>query len=262
MGRGVGGGVIMVDEEFSIVDEGEGWMVVNKGAPLIVHPANGRNDEPTLLGGVERLLCYDLVNGARLSMINRLDRETSGIVLLATSKSVARELGRAMERREVKKFYDALVYGWPEWEEIMVDAPILRQGEVKESRIYVKQMVHDGGRVSVTRMRVIERVEVMGRKLSLLRVEPETGRMHQIRVHASHVGHAIVGDKIYGVDEAFYLRFIESGVLDEGMMDELLLPRHALHASGMGLVTGGVRYDWRIELAEDLKELLERGVSL
>lgn len=254
--------MITVNEDFSVVDEGEGWIVVDKGAPLIVHPANGRSDEPTLLGGIERLLSYDLVNGARLSLINRLDRETSGLVLVATSKGVARELGRAMERREVKKIYDALVYGWPEWDEILVDAPILRQGEVMESSIYVKQMVHDGGRASVTRMRVVERVEVEGRRLSLLRVEPETGRMHQIRVHASHVGHAIVGDKIYGADEALYLRFIERGVLDDGMMEELLLPRHALHASGMGLVLGGVRCDWRIELAEDLRGLLDRGIQL
>ncbi len=255
MGRDFYKGVIAVQEKFTVVDEGDGWIMLNKGAPLIVHPANDRGDEPTLLGGVEELLSYEIANGARLSIINRLDRETSGLVLMATNKNVARELGRAMERREVEKGYIAVVHGWPDWEERVVDAPILRRGEVEESRIYVKQMVHEAGKRCVTSMRVEERVEVSGRKMSLLKVSPQTGRMHQIRVHAAYVGYPIVGDKIYGGDEEIYLRFIETG-MDQEMKRELMIPRHALHASKMSVVLGGEMRHWSIDMASDMDELL------
>lgn len=257
-------GVIAVDEAFSIVAEGDGWVVVNKGAPLIVHPANDRGGEPTLLGGVESLLAYDIANGARLSIINRLDRETSGVVLMATKKSVAREFGRAMERREIKKGYEAIVWGWPEWGEFEVDAPILRKGEVEESRVYVRQMVHEEGRSCQTKMEVLERVLVNGEKMAHLSISPKTGRMHQIRVHCAHVGHSIVGDKIYGRSEEYYLKFIEDGMSDE-MLGGLVLARHALHASSMEVEIGCVEFKWVAPLARDMVNLLDladRSISI
>lgn len=257
MAKGFHNGVIAVQEKFSVVDEGEGWIMLDKGAPLIVHPANNKGDEPTLLGGVEELLAYEIANGARLSIINRLDRETSGLVLIATNKTVVRELGRSMERREVKKGYDAIVHGWPDWEEKVVDLPILRKGEVVDSRIYVKQIVHEEGKRCVTLMRVEKRVVVSGRKISLLKVSPHTGRMHQIRVHAASIGHPIVGDKIYGGNEEIYLRFIERG-MDEQMQQELMIPRHALHASEMSVEISGKMCHWSIGMASDLIDLLNK----
>jgi len=154
-----------VNEEFTVVDEGDGWIVVDKAAPLIVHPANNRGDEASLLGGVQQYLAYELACGGRLSLINRLDRETSGLVLIATRKSVAREMSRAMERREIKKTYLAIVEGWPEWEEIRVETGILRQGEVRESEIYVRQVVDANGKLSVTQFAVEDRYEVEGKKV-------------------------------------------------------------------------------------------------
>ncbi len=257
MGRDLNKGVIAVQEKFSVVDEGDGWIMLNKGAPLIVHPANDRGDEPTLLGGVEGLLSYEIANGARLSIINRLDRETSGLVLMATNKSVARELGRSMERREIEKGYDAVVHGWPEWDEKLVDAPIIRKGEVEESRIYVKQIVHEAGKRCVTSVQVVRRMEVSGARMSLLKVAPQTGRMHQIRVHVAHVGHPLVGDKIYGGNDEIYLKFIETGI-DEEMMRELRIPRHALHASMMAVMIGKKKRQFRIDLASDLEEFVSR----
>lgn len=250
-------GLIDVQEKFSIVDEGDGWIMLDKGAPLIVHPANEKGDEPTLLGGVKNLLSFEIANGAGLSIINRLDRETSGLVLIATNKSVARELSRAMERREVEKGYDAVVYGWPDWDEKTVDAPIIRRGEVEESRIYVMQMVHEEGKRCVTSMLVERRIEIEGRKISLLKVSPKTGRMHQIRVHTAFLGHPIVGDKIYGGNEENYLRFIETGMDDE-MLGELMIARHALHASSMSVELGGEIYEWKIDLARDLYDFLNK----
>ena len=125
---------------FEVAAESGDWIVVDKGAPLIVHPSNGKK-EPCLLEGVEALLSYEIANGAALSLVNRLDRETSGLTLVAKHKRAARELGRAMQRRLIHKEYLAIVQEWPEWTETACTAPILRQGEVAESRIWVKQAV-------------------------------------------------------------------------------------------------------------------------
>ena len=253
--------MIAVNENFSVVDEGDGWILLNKSAPLIVHPANDRGDEATLIGGVEGLLAYEIANGARLSLINRLDRETSGLVMMATNKTVAREMSRAMARREVAKSYDAIVRGWPEWDEKVVRAGILRKGDVEESAIYVKQMVHEEGKYCETAMSVVQRYEVGGVRVSLLKVQPRTGRMHQIRVHAAYTGYALVGDKIYGEGEGCYLKFIETG-MDAEIEKKLLLPRHALHASGFGIEVGGRMREWQIELAPDLAGFLSGGTEI
>lgn len=101
---------------FEVAAESGDWIVVDKGAPLIVHPSNGKK-EPNLLEGVEALLSYEIANGAALSLVNRLDRETSGLTLIAKNKAAARELGRAMQRRRMHKEYLAIVQGRPEWTE-------------------------------------------------------------------------------------------------------------------------------------------------
>lgn len=244
--------LIAVEADFAVVDESADWIVVDKPAPLIVHPTNNYKPEPTLIGGVESLLAYEMVNGARLSIINRLDRETSGLVVIAKHKSAARALCRAMERRQIQKYYYALVFGWPEWETCEVNAPILRKGEVESSAIWVKQMVHPEGKECRTGFELIEKREVKGVKMALVKAMPHTGRMHQIRVHAAYLGHPLVGDKIYGEDEGCYLRFIETG-WTEGLREKLLMPRQALHACEMSLDLEDVRLQWQIGLARDMK---------
>ena len=134
---------------FEVAGESGDWIVVDKGAPLIVHPSNGKK-EPNLLEGVEALLSYEIANGAALSLVNRLDRETSGLTLIAKNKAAARELGRAMQRRRMHKEYLAIVQGRPEWAETTCAAPILRQGDVAESPIWVKQAVHPAGKACAT----------------------------------------------------------------------------------------------------------------
>jgi len=200
MDRSPNEGVIAVQEHFTVVSEGDGWIMVDKGAPLIVHPANNRKEEPTLLGGVQELLAYDIINGARLSIINRLDRETSGLVLMATNKKMARDLSRAMERREVEKCYEALVWGWPEWGEVKVDASIIRKGEVEESKIYVKQMVHEKGKGSVTFVRLKKKLMVSGKRASLLSVDEMLSELVLPRhaLHSSHMRIAMNGEQFSG----------------------------------------------------------------
>jgi len=182
-----------------------------------------------------------------VSIINRLDRETSGLVLVAKHRAAASRLSQLMERRGIGKEYLALVTGWPAQDEWNVDAPLLRQGEVRPSRIYLKQCVHPDGAPALTRFRVERRFERHRAKFALTRAFPETGRMHQIRVHLAESGHAVVGDKIYGPDETCYLEFIETG-WSPALAKRLLLPRHALHSCALLFE----EHEWRTALAPDL----------
>ena len=217
-------------DSFSVVAEGAGWLVVNKPAGLLTHPTRP-DGAPTLWDGLRSLLAYELANRGKISIITRLDRETSGLVLLALTSSCARSFGLAMQRGLIGKEYSAIVHGWPGWDDVVVDAPILRQGEVRDSNVWLKRCVDDNGDAAVTRLRVEERFERSGQRFALVRAHPRTGRTHQIRVHLAHAGHPIVGDKIYGGREgAAYLEFIETGWTRK-LEDELLLPRHALHAA-------------------------------
>lgn len=160
-----------------------------------------------------------------------------------------------MERREFRKSYHAIVWGWPEDETFTVEAPILRKGEVEPSPIWVRQMVHPEGKESRTRFEVEARFEkptTNGERFSLLRCYPETGRMHQIRVHAADAGFSIVGDKIYGPDEQCYLDFIEDGWTPD-LQRILLMNRQALHASGFGWKDR----DWTCPLPTDMRAFLD-----
>jgi 23S rRNA pseudouridine1911/1915/1917 synthase len=246
---------LQVVVNFKVIDECDDWIVVDKPAPLIVHPAN-RKPEPTLLGGIEHLLAYEIENGACPAIVNRLDRDTSGLVLIAKHTAAARELGMIFERREAVKEYVAIVIGWPEEEEWECGEAILRAGEIGPSAIWVRQIVHPDGRECVTRFRVERRFERAEGRFSLIRCFPETGRMHQIRVHLAHRGLPIVGDKLYAGDGSEYLEWMAAG-WTPGLRERLLLPRQALHAARLGIPWNGRRIDWEVDLAPDLLDFAE-----
>ena len=233
------------------MDESPDWIVVDKPPFLEVHPSkpNGRR---TLWDELRDLLSYELVNGGQVSIINRLDRETSGLTLVAKHREAAREFGLQMMARRVEKEYLALVWGWPTADAFEVEAPLLRQGAQQPARIYLKQMVHPAGALARTRFRVEKRftqTTTNGDLFALVRAFPETGRMHQIRVHLSHAGHPVVGDKLYGPDELCYLEFIATG-WTPALAARLLLPRHALHSAALRLPDAGLA--WQSPLAPDL----------
>ncbi len=231
---------------FRVIDESEDWIVVDKPAPLAVHPANGK-PEPTLLGGLEELLLYERANGARLSILTRLDRETSGLVLVAKNAAAAGHFSLQFQDRKVEKEYLAVVHGVPEWEELRVEASIVRKG----GPVWLRQGVDPAGRDCATVFRVGRRFSNVFGDFSVLRCFPETGRMHQIRVHLEHAGHPLVGDKIYGTDGSPYLEQI-SGGLSDASVARLILPRHALHACLLAAEWQGRRLEWRSGLPEDL----------
>ncbi len=212
-----------------LLAEGPDWLVVSKPAHLLVHPTKP-GGPVTLLDLLRQLLAGELASaGTQVSLIHRLDRETSGAVLVAKTPAAARRFSLDMMRGRITKEYLALVWGWPEWDALTVDAPLLRQGTRLPSAIWLKQMVHPDGAAARTRLEIVRRFERDGGRFALVRAHPETGRTHQIRVHLASRGHPVVGDKIYGPDEGCYLRFIETGWTPE-LARVLLLDRHALHA--------------------------------
>jgi 23S rRNA pseudouridine1911/1915/1917 synthase len=253
--------VLAVEADFRVVDESADWIVVDKAAPLVVHPT-GKKTEPTLLGGLEALLAYELANGARLSIINRLDRETSGLVLIAKNPEAARWFGMRMQNREVSKRYEAIVHGWPVEDTWVAAEPILRAADVEDSAINVRQRVHPAGRPCRTAFQVLRRFAHGGRQFSRVACVPLTGRMHQIRVHLAHAGHPIVGDKVYtGAGEA-YLEFVAGG-WSERLAERLLLPRHALHSSGLAFADPeGKPLGWVSGMPADLQRFEETGEIL
>jgi 23S rRNA pseudouridine1911/1915/1917 synthase len=233
--------------KFEVVAETQDYLVVDKPPFLLIHPSKP-DSTPTLWAALRELLAFELVNGGQVSIVNRLDRETSGLVLIAKNAISARRFGRAMERRQIEKEYLAIVHDWPDWQMTTVDRPLARQGEHGVSAIWLKQMIHEKGAMARTNFVVEQRFVRQKKQFALVRAIPRTGRTHQIRIHLAHLGHAIVGDKIYGPNEKLYLRFIETGWTDE-LAKKLLLPRQALHSTRLCLAG---EFDWQSPLPLDL----------
>ena len=244
--------------DFRIVDETDEYVVVDKPPFLLVHPTKPTG-APTLWKQLRELFAFEIANGGQVSIVNRLDRETSGLVLIAKTSAAARKFGLLMERRRLSKGYLAIVSGWPEWETKVVDAPLDRQGKHQKSEIWLRQSIHPAGVAAQTEFRVerrFTRSTSYGDKFSLIRAIPRTGRTHQIRVHLASIGHPIVGDKIYGPDERLYLRFIETGWTRE-LQQRLLLPRHALHSAKLAI---DGETEWESPLPADLARFCSGGL--
>lgn len=226
--------------------ETEDWVAVSKPAGMLCHP--------TKPGGPPTLRDWFLARyaGALGACANRLDRETSGIVLVARTRAGASGLGKLLMARGWRKIYMALVHGEPPTR-MEVDAPLGRLGDHGFSEIYLKQGVVEGGAEART---VVERLEAgehpQAGRLALVRCLPETGRLHQIRVHLAHAGHPVVGDKLYGVAPEAYLEFIRTG-WTEALAARLFMPRQALHAAAVELVWEGQAVRVEDGLPEDME---------
>ena len=246
----------MTDQaEFRVIGETADLIAVDKPAGLLVHPSKPGGPK-TLWDGLRELLSYEIANSGQVSLINRLDRETSGIVLVAKTSAAARQAAIAMQEGKIRKTYLAIVTGHPAEEIFTINAPIIRRGEVSETKIHLQRMVHPQGAAAVTEFQVIEKFENHHGVFSLVQAKPLTGRTHQIRVHAAHAGHSVVGDKIYGPSEDFYLEFIQTG-WTTSLAERLLLPRHALHSAGLALDWNGSLLEWHSGLPTDLAAFLD-----
>ena len=218
-----------------IVDEGEDYLVVDKPGDLVCHPTTG--DQFSSL--ISRIRLY--LGECSPHFVNRLDRETSGLVLV--SKSNHKKWCQRFE--SARKVYWALVHGWPAADQGVVEEPI---GPLRGSLVRLKQAVVPDGKLALTGWRVLQRLPG---DISLLEVVPETGRMHQIRVHLGYLGHPVVGDKIYGSDESFFVEFLDHGWtprLEKGLGAR----RHLLSAVEMRVGD----YHWKVEAPQDISSML------
>jgi 23S rRNA pseudouridine1911/1915/1917 synthase len=230
------------------------FLVVAKPPNLLSHPTRP-DGARTLLGWLQ-----EKFPGEFVALVNRLDRETSGTVLVARTPEAASRLGSMTMRREIQKEYLALVAGRVEDEHGVIEAPLGRLGISERNPIWLRQGViapddAEGRRGAAART---EFWRVVGsEEATLLRLRAHTGRLHQLRVHLAHRGHPVMGDKSYGPDPELYLKFIESGWTDEHER-RLLLPRHALHASRMSFRWGGEEREFGVPLPEDIAELARK----
>lgn len=231
------------DIPLDVVYEDDALLVINKPAGLVVHPAAG-NWGGTLLNAL--LFHYPaLTDIPRCGIVHRLDKETSGLLVVAKTLEAQTSLVRQLQARTVKREYRTMVWGQM-WRHGTVDEPIGRHPHAR-----TKMAVLSRGRSAVTHYEVLERFATH----TYMRCRLETGRTHQIRVHMQHIKAPIVGDPSYGI----------GNIIPHKLMDDVLreavsgFKRQALHAIKLGLIhpVTNTFMEWQIDLAEDMKVLLE-----
>lgn len=173
-----------------IIYEDNDIIVVNKPKGMVVHPANG-NPDGTLVNAI-MAICKDSLSGIggeiRPGIVHRLDKDTSGLIIVAKNNKAHVNMSEQIKNHELKKTYIALVRGVVKENEATIDMPIGRSNSDRK-----KMAVTKNGRNAITHIKVLKRYE----KYTLLEVNIETGRTHQIRVHLSHIGYPIIGDYTY-----------------------------------------------------------------
>jgi len=234
---------------FAIIHEDSDLLVLHKPAGLVCHPTKA-GPGSSLVSRVRLYLGAD----SEPQMVHRLDRETSGVMVFGKTLEAAAELRRLWALGVVTKEYVALVKGevWVANGEIK--APL---GRDVGSVVAIKDCVRPDGAAARTRFAVERPFIREGRSYTRLRIWLDTGRKHQIRIHLAHVGHPLVGDKLYGADERLYLRFVERR-LSPMDRETLELPWQALHAGRLWLPWLGEEREFRSP-AEAWFEAFERG---
>jgi 23S rRNA pseudouridine1911/1915/1917 synthase len=225
-----------------IVQEDEDLLVINKPGWLVCHPS--KNGPLSSLVGA----CREYTGLDRLHLISRLDRETSGIIVLAKRPALARELQTAVEKQHSHKLYLAVLRGEMTKPQ-KVDALL---GRDTQSIVHVKQAVRKDG-IGKSAQSYFQPIHAEN-SYTLALVQILTGRKHQIRAHAHHIGHMVAGDKIYGPDDILYLDFIDEGWTDRH--EEMLeMKRQALHAWKLSIECPSGLFEFTAPVPPDIQQL-------
>ncbi|MDX5685958.1 RluA family pseudouridine synthase [Clostridioides difficile] len=206
-------------------------IMVNKPPFMVVHPTKSHYDK-TIANGISYYIDNQKEN-VKIRFVNRLDMNTSGLVIVAKNAYAHHTLSTAMSENKVEKKYITVVDGIIKENEGTIDEPIYRPTEDS-----IKRIIDERGQSSVTHYKVIERLE----NATVLEVSLETGRTHQIRVHMAHIGHGIIGDELYGY------------------VDEELINRQALHAYKLEFEQPRTKekLKFKADIPEDMKELISK----
>ncbi len=227
--------IIFEDEEISVLDKPSGW---------ITNDAETTKGQPTIQGWLRQNFTFPVFNFQELrnGIVHRLDKETSGILLVAKTKEAFRDLQRQFKDREVQKTYTALVHGSTLPQEGEISAPVGRLPWRRD-----RFGVLPGGREATTEYKVIESYALEGDIFELLKLKPKTGRTHQIRIHLKHIGHPIVADEFYAGRKT-------------ARNDRKWCPRLFLHASGIVFLhpTTSKLLNFKSELPRELASVLGR----
>ena len=224
-----------------IVFEDDAIIIINKPFGLVTHPGAG-NWSGTLANA---LLGYDahLLKLDRSGIVHRLDKNTSGLMVVAKNSKSQKYLVEQLQTHSVEREYSAIVYG------NMISGGTVNEPIGRDSKDRIKQTVLSNGKEAVTHYRVIDRYKNHTHVKAIL----ETGRTHQIRVHLSHIGHPLIGDPLYGGR----VRFPKKA--NQELKDTLRgFDRHALHSKKLTLIhpESGESMTWKIDLPEDMQKLL------
>ncbi|UOD28872.1 RluA family pseudouridine synthase [Massilia violaceinigra] len=224
--------------ELNIVFEDEHIIVINKPAGLVVHPGAG-NWAGTLLNGLLHH-CPQLAGVPRAGIVHRLDKDTSGLMVIGKTLAAQTDLVRQLQARTVKREYFALVWGTPQLSST-IDASM---GRHPKDRVKMAVSTNFSAKPAITHYQRIATGMLDRRPVSLVQCQLETGRTHQIRVHMLSIGFALVGDAVYGKQHL-----------------TPVFPRQALQARRLGLVhpASGEDMEWIVPLADDFAELIERA---
>jgi 23S rRNA pseudouridine1911/1915/1917 synthase len=224
------------------IHEDRNLLVLNKPGNVLCHPSK-RGPWSSVVGA-----CREYLGVGTVHLPSRLDRETSGVVVVGKNPQTGSQLQTAIQHGHVSKTYHAILCG-ELLDTVRVDQPI---GKAAASPVHAQRGIVSSGQSAQTDF--VPLAHASG--YTLARVQPVTGRMHQIRVHAAWLGHPIAGDKIYGPDPALFLDFLERGWTER---HQAMLPirRHALHASAWSLTFGILALEFAAPAPSDFRTLLQ-----
>lgn len=234
-----------------VLFEDDDLAVLNKPAGLVVHPAPGHWDDTLVNALVARGTTLSGGAAGRPGIVHRLDRDTSGLMVIAKTDLAHRRLGAMLAARQIQRRYAALAWGHLTESPLVIEAPLARHQRDRK-RVTVQQ----GGREARTDAFLVARLALV----DLLRLELHSGRTHQIRVHLAHIGHPVVGDPVYGGGGS---RRVTGAHRARAEALERLAPRQALHAAWLEFKhpIRGDRMEFRAEWPADLAPLLTAALG-